>query len=81
MYQEFYKDTLKDLDAFNKECGDIRVQFTNNAPFTVGNMSNEKAFAILTEYNENVSGLRRKEIQAKFGYDLFNINYTQSSDL
>jgi hypothetical protein len=44
-------------------------------------MSNEKAFAILTEYNENVSGLRRKEIQAKFGYDLFNINYTQSSDL
>lgn len=81
VYQDFYKDTLKDLDNFNKECGDIKVQFSNNAPFTVGTLTNEKAFSILNDYADNLSQLRKKETSSKFGYDLFNINYNSSPDL
>lgn len=52
-----------------------------NAPFQVSNLTNEKAFAMLNEYKDNVDALREREREMRFGFDLFQIHYAQSSEL
>jgi len=36
---------------------------------------------VLNEYKENVKGLREREKEMRFGFDLFSINYAPSPEL
>lgn len=44
VYNDLYLDTCKNLEDFKKDTQDNKIYFMANAPFSVINMSNEKAF-------------------------------------
>ena len=76
----FQYETTKSHEEFIKETGDLKVQFLANAPFQ-SNYKNDRANLILNEYNDTLTQLRRRWEDMKFGFDLFEINYSNPGDL
>ena len=82
VYSEMNSDTIKSLDQFIKETSENKIQFINNAPFSTNGIdSNEKAFAALNDFKEQVKQLRKREEGMKFGFDLFKIHQPPNPDL
>ena len=74
-------ETYNQMTEFQKETTYFKNRFLDDAPLSDHDCDIEKAFGILQDYKEKVREQRARENEMKFGFKLFNIDYSSSSDL